>query len=129
MMTLTYLSTTLTLPSDLIWRDEYDWHPVVQSVEYSTTGAMIVDAMTKQAGRPITLMAGENFAWMQRSTVAQLKTWAAIAGAEFVLSLNGTSFNVIFDHTQTAFEASPVVEFSAPLDSDYYVLTLRFLEI
>ncbi len=50
---------TLTLPTDLIWIDEFDWTPVQQTQTYSITGALIIESGVKKAGREITL-SGDN---------------------------------------------------------------------
>lgn len=45
---------TVELPDDLAWPDRYSWQAVDVSVEYSLTGAAIIQSAEKQAGRPIT---------------------------------------------------------------------------
>ena len=47
----------LALPAGMIWQDEFDWSPALSAQEYSLTGALVIDAGTRQAGRPITLAA------------------------------------------------------------------------
>lgn len=122
-------TTTIDLPDDLQWTDEYAWSPVEQAEEYAVTGALVVDVAARQAGRPITYE-GSDTVWVSRATVAALRSLAAVPGQEMVLT-NAESgvFNVIFNHRAGAIEARPVL-FSAPLDAaDQYVITLRFLEI
>ena len=53
-ITLARAGTTITLSDRLHWTDEFDWHPVEQASSYSTTGALLIDVATRQAGRPIT---------------------------------------------------------------------------
>ena len=60
----------VTLPQGLVWSDEFDWTPLAQTTEYSLTGALIVEQAEKQAGRPITLVGGIDFAWLTRNDVA-----------------------------------------------------------
>ena len=46
--------TTLSLPSALVWADEYTWSPIEQTQTYTTTGALLIAQLT--AGRrPIEL--------------------------------------------------------------------------
>ena len=48
----------------------------------------------------------------------------------FLLTLvDGRAFTVAFRHTETAIDAEPVLGFPARADTDYYRLTLRFLEL
>lgn len=123
----------LALPPDLVWTDELTWSAVSQSTERSITGALLVDAMARSGGRPITLAGDGNSAWIVRSALLTLKAWAAIPGQRFTLSVRGEVFTVIFDHgteeETRALAMSAVVEYSDPKATDYYCrLTLRFLE-
>lgn len=131
MITLQYESTTLTLHPDLFWDDENDWHPVVQSAQRSITGAMIVSAKALTGGRPITLRPiDDSSAWMSRSTLDVLRSWAAAPGRTMTLTLRGASRSVIFRHHDGAgVEASPLVHYSDVDGADYYSITLRFMEI
>ena len=53
-----------------------------------------------------------------------------LPGADMTLTLHdGTSLAVIFDHTREAFEADLVVDYADPVGADWYVPTLRFIEI
>lgn len=130
-ITLTRGATVLELPYDMQWTDEFDWHPVQQAAEYSTTGALIIDVGTRQAGRPITLEGGDSFAWVARSACDQLRAWAALPGEVFTLQLRGVSRAVVFDHARGAFEARPLVGLAEEAISPdmYYVPRLRFLEV
>ena len=60
----------LALPPDLVWADELTWSAVSQSTERSITGALLVDAMARSGGRPITLAGDGNSAWIVRSATA-----------------------------------------------------------
>lgn len=127
--TLTRGATTLTLPADMLWPDEYEWQAVEQRTQYTITGALIVEASAKQAGRPITLQGGVDYAWIDRTTLETLRTWAGFAAETFTLSYRGASFDVTFDHSRGAIAASPVIDYSDPDGTDYYALTLRFIEV
>lgn len=128
-ITLSYNATTLALPNDLHWLDEYDWHPVVQSSQFTTTGAMLVETAVKQAGQLITLMADEDRAWMTRAQCDQLKAWANLPGITLTLALKGVNYNVMFDHEKTGFEAHPVMFFEDMQSDDVYVATMRFIAV
>lgn len=127
--TLTYLSTTLTLWRHLLWTNEFAWQPVAMSApRYSITGALIIESAARQAGRPIEL-AGDS-AFILRSDLLTLRTWAAMPGQTFSLVVRGEpARTVIFDQQAGAIEATPLVDYSDPAASDYYRLALRFLEV
>jgi len=129
-ITLTDGTTSVTLPADLEWIDEYAWQPVEQSTEYSVTGALIVDQAERQAGREITLAGEQDRSTLLRATLDQLAAWAAIPGEELTLTLRTIAHTVIFNHPN-ALEAAQLVA-GAPIDTaggGRYRITLRFLEI
>jgi hypothetical protein len=129
-ITLAYSATTIDLPEDLYWVDENSWHPVEQNSKRTLTGALIVQVATRQAGRPITLQPEDDrSAAMSRATLDVLRTWAAVAGREMTLTLRGVSRTVIFRHEDTAIEATPFIHYSDVQSEDFYLATLRFLEI
>ena len=101
------LGTTI-IPRGMVWVDEFDWHAVDKSTEYSLTGALLIDVGTKLAGQTIALDGVETEAWIDRALCQELKAWAALPGAEFALTLRGTTHTVIFDHGAGAFTAQPI---------------------
>lgn len=133
-ITLEKDGAVLALPPDLVWTDELTWSAVAQSTERSITGALLVDAMARNGGRPITLAGDVTSAWITRGDLITLKTWAAIPGQRFTLTVRGEVFTVLFDHgtdeETRALAMSAVVEYSDPEATDYYCsLTLRFIEV
>lgn len=130
-LTLTCNGNTLTLPADLLWADEYDWHPVQQQKTYTTTGALVLDIGTRLAGRPITLQGSDKSAWLSRAQCNTLRAWAALPAPAMTLLLRGAVMDVAFDHERTAFEAQPVMQFADgdEVDDDWYVATLRLIEL
>ena len=129
-ITLTYSGTTVLLSDRLVWDDEFSWSPVEQSLEYSSTGALIVDVGVKQSGRPITLQGTETAAWIQRALCDTLYAWAKLPGADFTLVVRGTSRNVIFNHP-SGFDAVPVWKLADGEETpdQLFVPTLKFIEI
>jgi hypothetical protein len=90
-----------------------------------------VQVTQKVAGRPITLEPEDDgSAWMTREVIEQLRNWAAGPGTVLELTLRGVSRNVLFRHQDgAALEARPVVHFSDVASADFYLATLRFMEI
>lgn len=133
-ITLAKDAAVIHLPPDLLWTDEFSWSAVSQSTERSLTGAYLVDAQVRTAGRPITLQGQEDAAWLLRSEARALKAWVDVPLQVFTLTHNGASYSVMFDHgtdeTSRAFAAAPVVDYSDPEDTDQYCsLTLRFFTV
>lgn len=129
MTTLTYAATTLTLPDDLPWTDEFGWPAVEQRSEYSITGALIVEASAKLAGRPVTLTGNETRGWISRATLLTLKAWAALPAQAFTLVINGETLSVAFDQARGAVDATPLFSLVDTDAGDDYIPTLRFIEV
>ena len=129
-----FSGATLALPDDLLWSDEHGWSPVVSSVSYLITGALLVQSATRQAGRYITLVGAADMAWVTRSVVNVLRDWAALpldsVTGRFELTLmDGRVFTVAFRHADGALEAEPVTGFPARSDFDFYRITLKLMQI
>ena len=129
-ITLTDGTTTLDLNPDLRWTDEDNWHPVQQAVQRTLTGALDIQSAAMIKGRPITLEPeNDDSAWMTSSAVVQLRNWAAVPGQVLTLTLRGVSQSVIFRHQDGGLEAQPVVHYRDRQTSDFYLLTVRLMEI
>jgi hypothetical protein len=129
-ITLTHLTTTVTLPADLDWTDEYDWHPVMHAVDYTLTGALVVQTSTRQAGRNITLEGSNSSGWMARSDLDALRALAAIEGAVCTLSMPGRADKqVMFRHQDTAVQAHPVYTPVPPAADDWFYITVKLMEV
>lgn len=130
-ITLTVGATTINLNPDLYWADENNWHPVEQTAQRTITGAMVVSAAARVAGRPITLQPEDDKSGATDvTTLAQLRNWAAVPGQVLELTLRGVSRSVIFRHHDgAAVEASPWIHYSDVQTGDWYFATLRFMEI
>jgi len=120
----------ITLPDDIIWVDEFAWDKINSEKQYSVTGSLIVQADAKQAGRPITLTGDEKTAWITRQTLLQLQIKAESLGAVWTLTwIDGRTFNVIFDHSQIALEAEPLLYISDPQLEHFYKVKIKLIEI
>lgn len=114
---------TVELPDDLAWPDRYSWQAVDVSVEYSLTGAAIIQSAEKQAGRPITLQSTEQRAWVTRAIVDALKGLQADADATYTLSVRNESYTVAIQ----AVEAEPLWDLAD--DSDQCAITLKMITV
>ena len=73
---------------DLIWSDERDWSPLVQSVERGFGGVAILDTRQILSARPMTLSGGESWAWSSRANLDALRDLLAPAGSTHTLTLD-----------------------------------------
>ncbi len=132
MITLKLNSTQLELPDSLIWTDELSWSAVVTANKTGSTGALIIHAGKRQAGRPITLDGVESRSWITRAQCDQFYLWAALPDAEFDLVVRGVTRKVRFDNSQgAAFAARAQWRL---FDSEHngqtdYLPTFKFIEI
>ena len=90
----------ITLPTTLVWEDEFTWSPVSQNTEYSLTGALIVQEATKLAGRPITFAGksdGNNHTGgISLTNLRLLPAALDVVGASWTLTLHDSrTFTVI----------------------------------
>ena len=125
-------SEAVTLSDGFLWSDEFDWNPIEQKQDYAVDGAFIIQEGKKKSGRPISLTADKNMAWLKRHIVSKLKDWSVLQ-EKFDLQFNyfhdKRTFNVVFNHQDKAIEAKPVLEHPSVSDDDEYNVTLRFLEL
>lgn len=125
---------TVTLPQGCVWRDEFDWTPVMQATAYSLTGALIVEQAEKQAGRPITLVGGKDFAWLTRTEVAALKTLLD-AGEAMTLTLHDARTFTVLPAGEEPLKVSPlpIVKDSGPANPSagarYVLESLTLIEV
>lgn len=124
-------TVVLQLNPDLIWSDENDYSPVEQEVETTLTGALVIQAGARTAGRPITLEPeDESSGWTPYSVVEQLRNWAAVPLKQLTLTLRGVSRTVIFRHQDGGgLQSAPVAHYRDVAADDPYLCTIRLMEI
>lgn len=129
--TLTYDNTTVTLPDDLYWADEFAWQPVQQTAERTITGALVIQQATRIAGRSITLRPdSQDAAWVSRGVLETLRVWSEIPRCEIIISYRGIERRVIWRHHDgEVIEATPVIHYADAQAADWYTATLKFMEI
>ncbi len=117
---------SVTLPDNLYWADEFQWEPVAQSSERTLSGALVVEETAKAKGRPITLEG----AWLDRTTVQDLKALADQAATDMTLELpDGRTFTVLFRRSDApTIEAMPLFPISEPATDTLYSVTIRLME-
>ena len=132
-LTNTATNAVIILSDSLYPIDEHDYSAVVSSTKYALDGTMIVEQSIRQAGKPYTMQAPDNMAWLPRSTINALKDERDKLGATFWLDYLADGavkrVKVIFDNTSDAITAKPVRGYTSPLPNDPFIVTLKFLEI
>ena len=119
----------LTLPTDLIWLDEFDWTPVEQTQSYSITGALIIQSGVKQAGRTVTLAGDNSSGLIGRADLKTLQS-KANSNSQMTLTLNDArTFNVVFNYAKNPIEAKQWIDYSDPVDTDFYTLKINLLTV
>ena len=122
------LDATL-IPRGMIWVDEFDWHPVEKSLDYSLSGALLIDVAERLAGRTITLKGEEQAGWIARATLQVLCAQAALPGQSFALTLaDGRAFTVQFA-PGNPIEATPIARPELPADTHPYIATVRLIAV
>ncbi|OTG79414.1 hypothetical protein [Acinetobacter sp. ANC 4648] len=125
-------SEAVQLSDGFLWSDEFEWNQIEQKQDRAVDGSLIIQEGRKKSGRPLTLTADKNMAWLKRHIVSSLKDWSLLQ-EQFTLQFDyfhdKRSFNVIFNHQDKAIEAQPVLEHPTVSEDDLYNVTLRFLEI
>lgn len=124
---------TVPLEDGFLWSDEFAWKPIEQNQEFAVDGTLIVQEGKKKSGRPITLSPPEGMGWAKRAVLSKLQDWSALQGEQFTLIFeyphDTRQFNVIFNHQDGAIEADPAKGIPTVSDSDFYRVTIKFLEV
>ncbi len=119
----------IELPRGMLWVDEFNWSAVEKTIERSITGAQVIDAAARVAGRPITLEAVEDQGWIRRATLLAVRALADAPGGEYLLKLaDGREFTVQFA-AEDPIEAQPVSRPELPESTHPYVATLRLITV
>ena len=125
-------SEAVLIENGFFWSDEFDYKPIEQKQQFAVDGSLIIQEGKKKSGRPITLTADKNMAWVKRHIVSKLKDWSVLQ-EQFTLQFeyfhDKRTFNVAFNHQEKAIEARPVLDHPSVSEDEEYNVTLRFLEL
>jgi hypothetical protein len=132
-LTVAITLDSITLPQGLRYADEFAWSPLAQTLEYSITGALIIEQAVKLAGRPITLTGGKEFAWRTRAQVVALKALLDAGDAMTLTLHDARTFTVFPAADPLVVSPLPIALDSGPADpsdSTLYVLeSLKLIEV
>ena len=131
MITLTIEANVIELPPGLVWEDEFAWAPVAQKAEVTVAGALVVQEGVQLAGRPITLIGGEDACWIARSDLEALYAAMQTAGRTMILTLHDSrTFMVMWRRNPQPIEAKQLFRMEEPTAATFYVIeTLKFIEV
>lgn len=120
----------LQIPRGMVWSDEFGWNPVEKSLEYSVTGAALIDAGVRLAGRPISLQGEADAGWIARGGLVALQALNAAdpVGEHALVLADGRSFTVQFA-PGLAVEGKPLARPELPVDDYPYVATVRLITV
>ena len=112
----------ISLPDDMVWKDELDWCPVSQIITPTLTGAAVIEETAALYSRPITLVGVTT-----RGVVRQLKQREAELATTMQLTVHGLQFAVAWRRPGVV--ATPFDEWADPDDGDPYNLTLNLMTV
>jgi len=120
----------LQIPRGMVWSDEFGWSRVEKSLEYSLTGAALIDAGVRLAGRPITLQGEVDAGWIRRGALTALQALADAnaIGAHALVLADGRTFTVQFA-PGLAVEGKPLARPELPVEDYPYVATVRLITV
>ena len=120
----------LPIPRGMVWSDEFGWSRVEKSLEYSLTGAALIDVGVRLAGRPITLQGEVEAGWIQRGALAALLALheSAPSGQHALVLADGRSFTVQFA-PGLAVEGKPLARPELPAPDYPYIATVRLITV
>lgn len=115
---------------DLVLADEFGFSPVQAQVSPTIGGGLVIWEKPR-SGRPLDLVGGSDFGWLQRSVLLQVKVLAAVANATYTLIFNGSTYRVRFRHEDgAAVSGTPLVPRPNHADGDYYNnVTIKLMEV
>ena len=120
---------TLTLPSELIWVDEFTWGKVQSKNKRTIQGRMIIQEndLPSECGRLITLQSDN--AWIKRVDLQLLRSWTDELNKVMRLTLNNLLFyDVVFRRWDNpCIDAKSLISTAFPDSDTYYNLTLKLM--
>lgn len=120
---------TITLPTDLLWPDEFTPR-VIQQLKTSLDATPLITAIAKTKGLPITLKSRGDGGTVTRTTVDALQALAIQPGLSMTLILKDVQYQVMFRHHEgQALVAEPLGDNSNPDPEDFYFITLNLITV
>tara|TARA_B100002049_G_C16078812_1_gene376311 strand:- start:782 stop:1144 length:363 start_codon:yes stop_codon:yes gene_type:complete len=106
---------------NFVWLNEFDYLPVAEQTELALNGAQHIEKTLIPLGRPIHLHSDME----QASAFKPIFEHAQTTLNAFEISIRGTVFNVVWDHSQKAVESTPHTHFSDAEPTHFTNINLR----
>lgn len=126
-MAITLGGVTLT---DVVIDNEFGISEVESIVEFALDGTPLIWEQPK-VSKEIDLVGGDDFAWMDRTTLLALQALARAIGATYTLSYEGATKTVRFrNEAPPVIEATPVIARPNQAAGDWYGgIIIRLMEV
>ena len=125
---MSYTLQGVALPYGLLWADEQDWTPYLQTQAYSLTGALIIERAVKLAGRPVTLTGAADRAWVSQATLDALRALLLTDPLTLITPDNRT-LTVTWNHAGPPITATPLIARWPGDTLRYGPVILKLLEV
>lgn len=124
---------SIEFTESLFYSDEFNWAKVTHNQKYTLDGTLIVQTATRKAGRPVTLTAPDDMAWLTREQVERLQIWCEVEGLKLwyerlVKGVN-TQTLVSFNNANSPIDAKPVKGFNSPESDDEFTAKISLIEM
>lgn len=128
--TITDGVTTITLPDDLVWSNEFHTTQIAQDTKRSLTGAFVVFEDTKLHGRSIKLDSDEDSGWIIRSNLLALRALSEQEDMDMTLVFHAQTHTVRFDRANgSPIKTVQILECSDPSNDAKYALSLSLITV
>lgn len=121
---------SINLPG-LVLADDVAHTAVRSDVAKTLAGGLVIWETTEPSGRVITLAGGDDYGWLERSTLQSLQALASVPGATYSLTTPSETITVRFrNENPPAVEATPIVERPNPAAGDWYnKISIKLMEV
>lgn len=108
-----------------VWQDRFSWSGIFQQEERALNGDQHIEPSVVTVGRPITLLRDvEEFAVFNTLHAHSIANQEA-----FMLTINGTDYNVIWIHRPLAVSGQPINNFSDADPTHFSEVKLTFITV
>ena len=129
-ITISDASSTIILPDDLVWRNEFDTSQIAQSQSRTLGGNLVVFESQKIAGRKIALESDADSGWITRNDLDLLRSMFEQVDTDLTLVRNAVSFTVRVDRSSgSGIKVIPVIDCSNPSSTDKYALSVYLITV
>lgn len=121
----------VTLNENMVWVDRYVSLQVAQSAKTTLGGRPVIYSLALTKGQPITLVATEDYGWLDLTTVQALQAMADSPGGIYSLVYGAATYSVVFRHQDApALELAPLVYRVTPdTTTDWFIGQIKLFTV